>query len=59
MQWNKPSCFNRSFHAIDPLQPGHETELDGWLRKKFEGQIGDSEIVQREDLDLVGFGYGA
>ncbi|KAK2080838.1 hypothetical protein QBZ16_000692 [Prototheca wickerhamii] len=34
-------------------KPGHETEMDGWLRKRFEGLIADTEIVQREDLDLV------
>ena len=37
-------------------QPGHETEMDGWLRKRFEGLIADTEIVQREDLDLVRMG---
>lgn len=30
-----------------------ELEVDGYLRRKYEGQIADIEIVEKEDLDLV------
>ena len=28
-------------------------EVDSWMRRKFEGQIKEVEVVHREDLDLV------
>ena len=36
-------------------QVAHEQEADveGWLRRKFEGMVRSAEIVMREDLDLV------
>ena len=30
-----------------------ETDVEGWLRRKFEGTIRLAEVVMREDLDLV------
>ena len=38
------------------LQVAHdqETDVEGWLRRKFEGMIRSAEVVMREDLDLVG-----
>ncbi len=38
------------------LQVAHdqEAEVEGWLRRKFEGMIRLAEVVHREDLDLVG-----
>ena len=42
-------------HAAMPApQNGQEHEVDAVLRRKFEGRIRDIEIVEREDLDLVG-----
>ncbi len=35
------------------VQDGQERDVDGWLRRKFEGRIKDVEVVEREDLDLV------
>ena len=32
-----------------------EMEVDSWLRRKFEGALKEVEVVQREDLDLVGW----
>ena len=30
-----------------------ETDVEGWLRRKFEGMVKSAEVVMREDLDLV------
>lgn len=38
---------------VRPVQAGQEAEVDSWLRRKHEGFILDTELVQREDLDLV------
>lgn len=37
-------------------QDGTERDVDSWLRRKFEGRLRDIEVVQKEDLDLVGGG---
>lgn len=31
-----------------------DREVDSYLRRKFESSIRDIEVVQKEDLDLVG-----
>ena len=31
-----------------------ESEVEAYLRRKYEGRIKNVDIVQREDLDLVG-----
>lgn len=33
---------------------GSEGEVEGFLRRKFEGLVREVEMVGREDLDLVG-----
>lgn len=35
-------------------QEGAERDVDSWLRRRFEGRLRDIEVVEREDLDLVG-----
>lgn len=32
-----------------------QLEVDAYLRRRYEGQIADIEIVDKEDLDLVSF----
>lgn len=35
------------------LQENTELEVDSYLRRRYEGQIANIEIVNKEDLDLV------
>lgn len=35
-------------------QRGLELEVDAYLRRRYEGVIAQIQIVQKEDLDLVG-----
>jgi hypothetical protein len=35
------------------VRPGSEADVDGLLRRRFEGSIRDIQIVEREDLDLA------
>lgn len=30
-----------------------EMDVDAYLRRRYEGQIADIQIVEKEDLDLV------
>lgn len=30
-------------------------DVEAYLRRRYEGQIADIEIVQKEDLDLVSY----
>lgn len=30
-----------------------EMDVEAYLRRRYEGQIADIEIIQKEDLDLV------
>lgn len=30
-----------------------ETDVEAYLRRRYEGQIADIEIVEKEDLNLV------
>lgn len=32
-----------------------ETDVEAYLRRRYEGQISDIEIVEKEDLDMVWF----
>lgn len=32
-----------------------ETDVEAYLRRRYEGRIADIEILQKEDLDLVSF----
>ena len=31
-----------------------ERDVEGYLRRRYEGQISEIELVNKEDLDLVG-----
>jgi hypothetical protein len=43
-------------HPAPPTaQDDLEMEVDSYLRRKFEGALKDVEVVQKEDLDLVGW----
>lgn len=35
------------------IRDDQEVEVEGWLRRKFEGSIKDVQIMFREDLDMV------
>ena len=37
------------------VQDNSESEVEAYLRRKYEGRIKSVEIVEREDLDLVNF----
>lgn len=37
------------------FQDKMQLEVDAYLRRRYEGQIADIEIVDKEDLDLVSF----
>lgn len=32
-----------------------EMDVDAYLRRRYEGQIADIEIMEKEDLDLVSY----
>ena len=32
-----------------------ETDVEAYLRRRYEGQVADIEILEKEDLDLVSF----
>lgn len=35
------------------LQDEMEMDVEAYLRRRYEGQISDIEIVEKEDLDMV------
>lgn len=47
---------NSSFFVITSilmLQDEMEMDVEAYLRQRYEGQISDIEIVEKEDLDMV------
>ena len=41
------------FTKVICLQEKMEMDVEGYLRRRYEGRIADVEIVGKEDLDLV------
>uniref|UniRef100_A0A1D2A3C0 DNA polymerase epsilon catalytic subunit n=1 Tax=Auxenochlorella protothecoides TaxID=3075 RepID=A0A1D2A3C0_AUXPR len=53
------SAFPFSPYFYLHVKAGQEAEVDSWLRRKHEGLILDTELVEREDLDLENHLSGA
>lgn len=42
---------------ILPVQEKVEMDVESYLRRRYESQIANIEIVEKEDLDLVSHSY--
>ena len=47
------STYSYNTYNGSRLQENTELEVDAYLRRRYEGQIANIEIVSKEDLDLV------
>jgi hypothetical protein len=46
-------CTGILFVNVEILQDKMELEVEAYLRRRYEGEISDVEIIEKEDLDLV------
>ena len=46
-------CAGILFLNIEILQDKMELEVEAYLRRRYEGEISEIEIIEKEDLDLV------
>lgn len=49
----KSNTFSFVVTSVSTLQEKMEMDVESYLRRRYEGQISDIEIVEKEDLDLV------
>lgn len=47
------NTFSFVVTSVSTLQEKMEMDVESYLRRRYEGQISDIEIVEKEDLDLV------
>ena len=48
--------FYATYNGLN-MQENTELEVDAYLRRRYEGQISNIEIINKEDLDLVSVVY--